>query len=126
MTFMPIISLNILLNSFQSKCTEHVQWFTDIFLLICSHVCFEISDGFDLIFLPYVHDPSTMLCLALPANGDLDRDGLPLISCLAVLSAIHCSAGFTLDTSEVYISDINQCLRNARHVCLPKPWPRWR
>lgn len=66
-----------------------------------------------------------MLRLALPANGDLDRDGLPLISCLTVLSAIHCSTGFTLDTSEVYISDINQCLRNARHVRLPKPWWRW-
>lgn len=67
-----------------------------------------------------------MLRLALPANGDLDRDGLPLISRLTVLSAIHCSTGFTLDTSEVYISDINQRLRNARHV--PKPWWRrwWR
>lgn len=63
-----------------------------------------------------------MLRPALPANGDLDRNGLPLISRLIVLSAIHCSTGFTLDTSEVYLSYINQCRRNARHV--PKPW--WR
>lgn len=66
-----------------------------------------------------------MLCLALPTNGDLDRDGLPLISRLTVLSAIHCSTGFTLNTSEVYLSDINQCLRNERHVRLLKPWWRW-
>lgn len=70
--------------------------------------------------LPHIYDPTAVLHLALPANGDLDRDGLPLISRLAVLSAIHCSTGFTLDTSEVYLSYINQCLRNARHV--PKPW----
>lgn len=72
----------------------------------------------------YIYDPAAVLRLALPANGDLDRDGLPLISRLTVLSAIHCSTGFTLDTSEVYLSDINQRLRNARHVRLPKPW--WR
>lgn len=71
---------------------------------------------FSDIFVPYIHDTSTLLRLALPANGDLDRDGLPLISHLTVLSAIHCSTGLTLDTSEVYISDMNQCLRNARHV----------
>ncbi|MEQ2168888.1 hypothetical protein GOODEAATRI_019283, partial [Goodea atripinnis] len=52
-----------------------------------------------------------MLRLALPANGDLDRDGLPLISRLTVLSAIHCSTGFTLNASEVYVSDMNR-----RHV----------
>lgn len=61
--------------------------------------------------LPHIHDASAMLRLALPANGDLDRDGLPLISRLTVLSAIHCSTGFTLDASEVYVSDMNQ-----RHV----------
>lgn len=78
-----------------------------------------------LMILPYVYDHTAVLRHALPANGDLDRDGLPLISRLTVLSAIHCSAGFTLDTSEVYISDINQRLRNARHVRLPKPWWWW-
>lgn len=47
-----------------------------------------------------------MLRPALPANGNLDGDGLPFISRLTVLSTIHCSAGFTLNTSEVYLSDI--------------------
>lgn len=63
----------------------------------------------DHIYIPYIHDPSAELRLTLPANGDLDRDGLPLVSHLTVLSAIHCSTGFTLDTSEGHISDINQC-----------------
>lgn len=85
----------------------------------------EFHHVVDELFLPYVYDPSTMHPLALPADGDLDRDGLPLISHLTVLSAIHCSTGFTHDTSEGYISDINQRLRNARHVCLPMPWWRW-
>lgn len=69
----------------------------------------------------YVYDPSAALRLALPANGDLHRGGMPLISRLTVLSTIHCSTGFTLDTSEVYISDIHQRIRHARHVRLPKP-----
>lgn len=47
-----------------------------------------------------------MLRPALPANGNLDGDGVPFISRLTVLSTIHCSAGFTLNTSEVYLSDI--------------------
>jgi len=71
---------------------------------------------FNEIFLPYIQDPSAALRPALPAYGYLDRNGLPLIPRLTVLSAIHCSTGFALDTTEVYISDINQCLCNARHV----------
>lgn len=59
------------------------------------------------MFLPHIHDAPAVLRLALPANGDLDRDGLPLISRLTVLSAIHCSTGFTLDASEVDVSDMN-------------------
>lgn len=47
-----------------------------------------------------------MLRPALPANGNLDGDGVPFISRLTVLSTIHCSAGFTLNTSEVCLSDI--------------------
>lgn len=57
-----------------------------------------------------------MLRPALPANRNLDGDGLPFLSGLTVLSTIHCSAGFTLNTSEVYLSYINQTLRDARHV----------
>lgn len=47
-----------------------------------------------------------MLRPALPANGNLDGDDLPVISRLTVLSTIHCSAGFTLNTTEVYLSCI--------------------
>lgn len=57
-----------------------------------------------------------MLRPALPANRNLDGDGLPFLSGLTVLSTIHCSAGFTLNTSEVYLSYINQTLRDTRHV----------
>lgn len=65
---------------------------------------------------PDVHNPAPMLRPALPANRNLDGDGLPFLSGLTVLSTIHCSAGFTLNTSEVYLSYINQTLRHARHV----------
>lgn len=76
------------------------------------------------IFIPYIQDTSTLLCLALPANGDLDRDGLPLISRLTVLSAIHCSTGLTLDTSEVFCIYQTWTSVFAMRVmfCLLKPW----
>lgn len=55
---------------------------------------------------PDVRHAGPVLRPALPANGNLDGDGLPIVSRLAVLSSIHCSAGFALNTSEVDLSYI--------------------
>lgn len=68
-----------------------------------------------------------MLPLALPANGNLDRNSLPLVSHFTVLSAIHCSTGFTLDTAEGYLSYIKHCLSFQCTSCFvcPVPWRRW-